>query len=133
MPGGTSSRGTIGVIRFCSCMTAEPSNFERAVLFLTNAVVGSGGSIDGFWWRSTGWVLPPTLRRGEPWAFWLLVVGSLIGIPYYLIIAATYAAQGAPISGLLAFLPFWAIPVAGFVVGSIGLWRAGSVLPRAAG
>jgi hypothetical protein len=35
------------------------------------------------------------LRRGEQWAFWFLVVGSLIGVPYYLIIAATYAAWGA--------------------------------------
>src|SRR5216683_3207105 len=28
------------------------------------------------------------LRRGEQWAFWFLVVGSLIGVPYYVIIAA---------------------------------------------
>jgi len=72
------------------------------------------------------------LRRGERWALWFLVVGSLIGVPYYVIIAATYAAHGAPASGLLAFLPFWAVPIAGLVVGFIGLRRAGIALDRAA-
>ena len=56
----------------------------------------------------------------------------LIGVPYYLIIAATYSAHGAPAAGLLAFLPVWAIPIAGLVVGFIALRRAGIAQGRAA-
>ena len=34
------------------------------------------------------------LRRSEPWAYWTLVVSGIAWVPYYLVIAQTYAANG---------------------------------------
>ena len=40
------------------------------------------------------------LRRGHWWAFWTLVVSSLVVLPYYALIAVTYASFGVSLNDL---------------------------------
>ena len=42
------------------------------------------------------------LRRGQRWALWALALSVLFSVPHYLLIAANYAAQGAPVMSGLA-------------------------------
>jgi len=55
------------------------------------------------------------LRRGQRWALWAVLVSDLATMPYYVLIAATYASFG--------------VPVADFFVGYLGFTIPLTVLP----
>ena len=62
------------------------------------------------------------LRRGERWALWALALSVLVTVPYYLLISANYAAQGAPVmSGLTSIIGLWVLALVAFVAGLAGL------------
>jgi len=62
------------------------------------------------------------LRRGERWALWALALSALVTVPYYLLISANYAAQGAPaMSGMTSIIGLWVLALVAFVVGLVGL------------
>src|SRR5215217_4004256 len=45
------------------------------------------------------------LRRGERWSLGALALSALVSVPYYLLISANYAAQGAPaMSGMWSII-----------------------------
>jgi len=62
------------------------------------------------------------LRRGERWALWALALSALVTVPYYLLISANYAAQGAPeMSGMVSIIMLWVLVLVAFVTGVAGL------------
>jgi hypothetical protein len=62
------------------------------------------------------------LRRGERWALWAIVLSALVTVPYYLLISANYAAQGAPaMSGMWSIIGLWVLALVAFLVGLAGL------------
>ena len=72
------------------------------------------------------------LRRGERWALWALALSAVVTVPYFLLIAANYAAQGAPaMSGLTSIIGLWVLALVAFVAGLAGL--SGTRVSTAAG
>ncbi len=70
------------------------------------------------------------LRRGQWWAFWTLVVSSLVVLPYYALIAVTYASFGVSLNDLYRpFSPVVLLVVAATAPGWWGLRRAHSHVP----
>ncbi|HEY3116661.1 MAG TPA: hypothetical protein VGK54_07970 [Chloroflexota bacterium] len=64
------------------------------------------------------------VRRAQRWALWTLLVGGLISLPYYFVIAADYAAHGAPWErGLISLFPLYLPVVLGFAAAWWGLRR----------
>jgi hypothetical protein len=62
------------------------------------------------------------LRRGERWALGALTLSAVVTVPYYLLISANYAAQGAPwLSGLASIIGLWVVALVAFVAGLAGL------------
>ena len=61
------------------------------------------------------------LRRGHWWAFWTLVVSSLVVLPYYALIAVTYASFGVSLNDLYSsFSPVVLLVVAATALGCGG-------------
>jgi hypothetical protein len=75
------------------------------------------------------WVAP---RRGQWWAFWTLVVSSLVVLPYYALIAVTYASFGVSLNDLYSFSPVVLLVAAATALGWWGLRRAHSHIPAPA-
>jgi hypothetical protein len=76
------------------------------------------------------WVV---LRRGHWWAFWTLVVSSLVVLPYYALIAVTYASFGVSLNDLYRpFSPVVLLVAAATAPGWWGLRRAHRHVPAAA-
>ena len=72
------------------------------------------------------------LRRGQRWALWALALSALVTVPYYLLISANYAAQGAPVmSGLTSIIGLWVLALVAFVAGLAGI--SGTSVSTAAG
>jgi hypothetical protein len=66
------------------------------------------------------------LRRGGRWALWALALSALVTVPYYLLISANYAAQGAPaMSGMWSIIGLWMLALVAFVTGLAGLSATG--------
>src|SRR3989442_13966444 len=63
------------------------------------------------------------LRRGQWWAFWTLVVSSLVALPYYALIAVTYASFGVSLNDLSSFSPVVLLVAAATALGWGGLRR----------
>ena len=67
-----------------------------------------------------------SLRNGEPWAFWTLVIGDLSSLPFLAFYLRPFIQRGAPVfpRGLAAppifYFPFVIIPLAA-VLGWLGL------------
>ncbi len=62
------------------------------------------------------------LRRGQWWAFWTLVVSSLVVLPYYALIAVTYASFGVSLNDLYSsFSPVVLLVAAATALGWWGL------------
>ena len=73
------------------------------------------------------------LRRGQWWAFWTLVVSSLVVLPYYALIAVTYASFGVSLNDLYRpFSPVVLLVAAATALGWWGLRRAHSPVPAPA-
>jgi hypothetical protein len=73
------------------------------------------------------------LRRGHWWAFWTLVVSSLVVLPYYALIAVTYASFGVSLNDLYRpFSPVVLLVVAATAQGRWGSRRAHSHVPAPA-
>ena len=76
------------------------------------------------------------LRRGHWWAFWTLVVSSLVVLPYYALIAVTYASFGVSLNDLYrsfsSFSPVVLLVAAATALGWWGLRRAHRHVPAAA-
>src|SRR2546426_9524464 len=66
------------------------------------------------------------LRRGQWWAFWTLVVSSLVVLPYYALIAVTYASFGVSLNDLSSFSPVVLLVAAATALGWGGLRRGAS-------
>jgi hypothetical protein len=62
------------------------------------------------------------LRRGERWSLGALALSALVSVPYYLLISANYAAQGAPaMSGMWSIIGLWVLALVAFLAGLVGL------------
>ncbi len=72
------------------------------------------------------------LRRGQWWAFWTLVVSSLVVLPYYALIAVTYASFGVSLNDLYSFSPVVLLVAAATALGWWGLRRTHSHVPAPA-
>ena len=73
------------------------------------------------------------LRRGHWWAFWTLVVSSLVVLPYDALIAVTYASFGVSLNDLYRpFSPVVLLVAAATALGWLGLRRAHRQVPAAA-
>ena len=84
----------------------------------------------GIVYVTIAWV---ALRRGHWWAFWTLVVSSLVVLPYYALIAVTYASFGVSLNDLYRpFSPVVLLVAAATALGWWGLRRAHSHVPAPA-
>jgi hypothetical protein len=84
----------------------------------------------GIVYVTIAWV---ALRRGQWWAFWTLVVSSLAVLPYYALIAVTYASFGVSLNDLYRpFSPVVLLVAAATALGWWGLRRAHSHVPAPA-
>lgn len=73
------------------------------------------------------------LRRGQWWAFWTLAVSSLVVLPYYALIAVTYASFGVSLNDLYSsFSPVVLLIAVATAPGWWGLRRAHSHVPAPA-
>ena len=73
------------------------------------------------------------LRRGYWWAFWTLVVSSLVVLPYYALIAVTYASFGVSLNDFYSsFSPVVLLAAAVTAPGWWGLRRERSHVPAPA-
>lgn len=64
------------------------------------------------------------IRQGQAWGVWAVTAAVLIQIPYYAVIINMYAAQGAPVGGVLPILAvFNIVPLVAFALGLVGIRR----------
>jgi hypothetical protein len=71
----------------------------------------------GIVYVTIAWV---ALRRGHWWAFWTLVVSSLVVLPYYALIAVTYASFGVSLNDL--YRPFSLVVLLVAAATALGWW-----------
>ena len=84
----------------------------------------------GIVYVTIAWV---ALRRGHWWAFWTLVVSSLVVLPYYALVAVTYASFGVSLNDIYRpFSPVVLLVAAATAPGWLGLRRAHSHVPAPA-
>lgn len=62
------------------------------------------------------------IRRGQAWGVWAVAAAAIAEVPYYVVIAAMYAAQGAPVEGgIIGLAPFYLWPLLALALGLVGL------------